>query len=726
VTVFGGEDGIPADDEARGLWSKLAGVPDSRILSLGKADNFWAMGETGPCGPCSEIHFHIGDDTPCAEVAAGRACKGPACDCDRWMEIWNLVFMQFERKTAGGPLEPLPAPSIDTGMGLERLSAVLEGVRSNYETALFRPLIARAEELTKTKFVPLDYAGSSVSLRAMADHARATAFLIADGVSPDKNGREYVLRRIMRRAIYHGFLLGVKQPFLHELCNLVIEQMGGTYSELRERQKAILSQVQNEEERFRETLDRGLRVLGEVFARAGAKVVGGPDAFKLYDTFGFPIDLTRVIAEQHGFAVDEAGFEAAMEEQRGRSSFVSSGEAATEEVWVRLASKLGKSRFQGYDGVVGSGKVLAIVAGGKEVEAASAGVVQFVCDATPFYGEQGGQIGDQGMASGPDLSLRVTDTQKPSDLTVHVAEIVTGELRVGQSLELVVDAARRAAIRRNHSATHLLHLALRSVLGEHVAQKGSLVAPDRLRFDFSHFAPLSAAERARIEELVNERILLNVGVVSEELALEEAKKKGAIAFFKITTEAGVAQGVRRLEAVTGDGARGYVAELERELLGAASLLRAPAFQVVDRVEKLQKELRERDKAIEDLKAKLAGGGARDLMSTVRDVGGIKVLAARTEVGDPKALREVGDQLRDKLGSGVVVLGGVDGDKVALVALVTKDLVGKVKAGDIVKALSAAVGGKGGGRPDMAQGGGTDVGKLDEALELTYAIVAAAV
>jgi alanyl-tRNA synthetase len=387
-------------------------------------------------------------------------------------------------------------------------------------------------------------------------------------------------------------------------------------------------------------------------------------------------------------------------------------------------------------------------------------VVQFVCDATPFYGEQGGQIGDQGTASGPGLSLRVTDTQKPSDLTVHVAEIVTGELRVGQSLELVVDAERRAAIRRNHSATHLLHLALRSVLGEHVAQKGSLVAPDRLRFDFSHFAPLSAAERARIEALVNERILLNVGVVSEELALEEAKKKGAIAFFgdkygdrvrviemhdsmelcggthvtrtgdigffKITTEGGVAQGVRRLEAVTGDGARGYVAELERELLGAASLLRAPAFQVVDRVEKLQKELRERDKAIEDLKAKLAGGGARDLMASVRDVGGIKVLAARTEVGDPKALREVGDQLRDKLGSGVVVLGGVDGDKVALVALVTKDLVGKVKAGDIVKALSAAVGGKGGGRPDMAQGGGTDAGKLDEALELTYAIVAAAV
>ncbi len=699
VTVFGGEDGVPADDEARTLWKRLAGVPDERILALGKADNFWAMGDTGPCGPCSEIHYHQGDDLPCAAERAGGKCAGPACDCDRWLEIWNLVFMQFERREAGGALVALPKPSIDTGMGLERLSAVLQGKRTNYETDCFAALIERAGAVTKTRFVPSDFEGASVSLRAIADHARATTFLIADGVQPDKNGREYVLRRIMRRAIYHGFLLGAREAFFHGLCEDVIRSLGGVFPELVERKRLILETVQHEEARFRETLDRGVKFLDAAFER-GDKVIAGAEAFKLYDTFGFPLDLTRVIAERRGVQVDEAGFERAMEEQRGRSgAFAGSGAEAESEIWKALSQKLPKPEFLGYaehGGCVrGQGRVLAIVVGGREVERATAadGQAWFVTDRTPFYGEQGGQAGDAGSARGEGVALRVVDTRKPSELTVHVAEITSGELRVGDSLSLEADPSRREAIRRNHSATHLLHLALRQVLGEHATQKGSLVAPDRLRFDFSHFAPVTPAERVRLEQLVNQRVLSNAAVAVDELAIEEAKKRGAIAFFgdkygdrvrvvemadskefcggthvartgdigffKITSEVGIAQGVRRIEAVTGEGAGAYVAQLEGELAGAADALRSGLFDVGEAVQRVQRDLRERAKEIDALKAKLAGGGGRDLMSQVREIAGLKVLATRSEVGDPKALREVGDQLRDKLGpSGVVVLGGV--------------------------------------------------------------------
>ncbi len=765
VTVFGGEDGVPGDGEARALWKRIAGVPDERILALGKADNFWAMGDTGPCGPCSEIHYHQGDDLPCAAERAGGKCAGPACDCDRWLEIWNLVFMQFERREAGGALLPLPKPSIDTGMGLERLSAVLQGKRTNYETDCFQGLIDRAAAITKTRFVPGDFEGASVSLRAIADHARATTFLIADGVQPDKNGREYVLRRIMRRAIYHGFLLGVREAFMHHLCADVIGSLAGPYPELTDRARFILETVQHEEARFRETLDRGVRFLDAAFDR-GERVIPGAEAFKLYDTYGFPLDLTRVIAERRGVQVDEAGFERAMEEQRkGSGAFVNKDSEAESEVWKALSRRLPKPEFLGYADhggcVHGQGTVLTIVAGGHEVERATSadGPVWFVTDRTPFYGEQGGQAGDAGGARGEGVAVRIVDTRKPSELTAHVAEIMSGELRVGAALALEADPVRREAIRRNHSATHLLHLALRQVLGEHATQKGSLVAPDRLRFDFSHFAPVTPAERTRLEQVVNQRVLGNAAVATSELALEEAKQRGAIAFFgekygdrvrvvemsdskelcggthvgrtgdigffKITSEIGIAQGVRRIEAVTGEGAVAYVASLEAELAAAAEALRTGLFDVAEAVSRVQRDLKERAKEVDALKAKLAGGGGRDLLSLVREIAGLKVLATRSEVGDPRALREVGDQLRDKLGpSGVVVLGGVDGDKVSIVAMVGKEAVAKVKAGDLVRELSAIVGGKGGGRPDMAQGGGSQPDKLDEALARVEQLVGA--
>ncbi|MEO5767107.1 MAG: alanine--tRNA ligase [Polyangia bacterium] len=748
-----------SDDEARQLWKKIAGVGEDRVIGLGDKDNFWAMGDTGPCGPCSEIHYHQGDDIACAEVTAGRACQGPACDCDRWVEIWNLVFMQFEQ-VRGQERRPLPRPSVDTGMGLERLCAVLQGVRSNYETDLLRPLIARASALAQKPFVATDYVGHSVSLRAIADHARAAAFLIADGVFPEKTGREYVLRRIMRRAVYHGWLLGIREPFLAGLAADVIDTMGGVYGELVERRGVILEVSDQEERRFRETLDRGLKILDQEMA-GNDKRVPGALAFKLYDTFGFPLDLTRVVAEGRGWAVDEAGFELAMNEQRQRGDFQGSGESAVDAVYQTLAQKVGPTTFVGYDTTRASSVVTALLLGGQSVQAVGpeSGRVAVVVRETPFYGEQGGQLGDAGqirVASGSG-ALRVTEVKRPvSTLYVHAGEVTEGTVRVGDAVELVVDDARRDAIRRNHSGTHLLHWALRHVLGDHVAQKGSLVAPDRLRFDFSHFAPLTTEERQRVEDLVNARIRANVAAATQVLAIADAKKAGAIAFFgekygdtvrvvtmgdskefcggthvsrtgdvaflKITEETGVAQGVRRIEAVTGAGALAYVHRLEAELSTAGERLRASPFEVVGRVEKLQAELRERDKEIEKLKRKLASGGGRDLAAEARDIQGVKVLATRADVADPKALREVADQLKDKLRSAVVVLAGVEGDKIALVAMVTPDLVGRYSAGTIVGAVAKDLGGKGGGRADMAQGGGSQPDRLDAALERVYELV----
>ena len=718
------------------------------------------MGETGPCGPCSEIHYLQGAEIHCAVETAGGHCQGPACDCDRWVEIWNLVFMQFEQ-VAPGDRRPLPKPSVDTGMGLERLCAVLQGVRSNYETDLLRPLIDRVAELSKKTFVPADYEGQSVSLRAIADHARAAAFLIADGVFPDKTGREYVLRRIMRRAVYHGWLLGIKEPFLDALAADVVTKMGGVYPELTERASLIAKITREEETRFRETLERGVRLLDErVFAAGGAKEIPGATAFMLYDTYGFPLDLTRVIAEQHHYSLDEAGFEVAMNEQRRRSEFQGSGEVAVAAVFQQIADRVGATKFLGYEKTSASSRVVALLADGKEVDVVgpfSKDVAVIVAE-TPFYGEQGGQMGDAGTLASPKARLAVRDCKRPvSTLWVHLAEVESGELRVGDTVELTVDTERRDDIRRNHSATHLLHWALRHVLGTHVTQKGSLVAPDRLRFDFSHTAPLTDDEKQKVEDLVNARVRKNVATDTAVLAIADARQAGAIAFFgekygdtvrvvtmgeskefcggthvartgdiaffKLTEETGVAQGVRRVEATTGAGALAYVRKMEGELLESGRLLRAGEFEIAARITKLQADQRGLEKELEKLRRKLASGGGRDLAAEARDVNGVRVLATRVaDVSDPKALREVGDQLQGKLGSAVIVLAGVEGDKIALVSMVSPDLVSKYHAGKIVGEVAKAVGGKGGGRPDMAQGGGSDPAALDAALAKVFDLI----
>jgi len=732
------------DDEARQLWKKIAGVDDARVLGLGDKDNFWAMGETGPCGPCSEIHFHQGDDIPCAEVAVGRACQGPACDCDRWIEIWNLVFMQFEQ-LPDRTRRPLPKPSVDTGMGLERLCAVIGGFRSNYETDLLRPLIAEVERLTGKAFVPTDYAPSAVasSMRAIADHARSAAFLIADGVFPEKTGREYVLRRIMRRAIYHGWLLGIEKPFLSSLAGRVIDELGDVYAELIERRKLILEVTDLEEKRFRETLERGMRILDEETAHLGGKTIPGAVAFKLYDTFGFPIDLTRVIAASRGLEVDEAGFDKAMDEQRSRGEFSGSGEVAVEAVFQTILDRVGATKFLGYTADSAESEIVALVADGKEVQSVAAGqqgTVAMVCRETPFYGEQGGQVGDTGTAKGPAGSLTVTDTKRPlSTLYVHLGTVATGTLKVGDRVGLAIDVERRNAIRRNHSATHLLHWALHKVLGGHVAQKGSLVTPDRLRFDFSHTAPMTAEQRRQAEDLANERVLRNLPVETEVLPIAEAKQKGAVAFFgekygdtvrvltmgeskefcggthavrtgdiglvKIVEESGVAQGVRRLEAVTGQGAIEYIRRLEDELSSAAEIFRGGTFEVAARVAKQTAELREQEKEIGKLKGQIASGGGRDPLAAREQVGRFFLLVHDTGVADPKIMRESADKLRPRMDPGVLVLAGAAEGKVAMVCAVTPGAQDKLQAGAIVGMLAKDLGGKGGGRADMAQGGG---------------------
>jgi alanyl-tRNA synthetase len=733
------------DEEARAIWRKVAGVPDTLIVGLGDKDNFWAMGDTGPCGPCSEIHYHQGDDIACEEVAAGRPCLGPACDCDRWIEIWNLVFMQYEQ-FADKTRRPLPRPSVDTGMGLERLSAVLSGVRSTYEIDLLRDLIEAVAGLTGKAFVPGDYAAgsTSVSMRAIADHARAAAFLIADGVFPDKTGREYVLRRIMRRAIYHGWLLGIRKPFLAEIAERVIGAMGSVYPELVERRGTIGEVIGQEERRFRDTLERGVRLFEEEAARLADPVVPGELAFRLYDTYGFPPDLTRVVAEGRGLRVDEAGFEAKMDEQRRRAEFAGSGEAAVEGVYQNILERVGATTFLGYEGTAGESEVVALIAEGASVPSVSAGPggqnVGIVLRETPFYGEQGGQMGDTGRLVAPGAQVDITDTRRPlSALYVHFGRLTSGELRVGERVKLTVDAERRDAIRRNHSATHLLHWSLRHVLGEHVAQKGSLVAPDRLRFDFSHFAPLTAAERQKVEDLVNGRVLQNLAAQTEVLPIAEAKSRGAIAFFgekygesvrvltmgesiefcggthvsrtgdiglfKITEEAGIAQGVRRIEAVTGGGAIAYVRRLEQELGAAGEKLRSGPFEVVPKVERLLQELRERDRELEKLRARLASGGGRDLSSEAVQVAGRWLLVGDVGVADPKTLRETIDGLRERLKPGVIVLAGAEAERLTVVCAVTGDPSPGLHAGKLLGALLDGIGGKGGGRPDLGQGGG---------------------
>ena len=761
ATVFSGEGGLPWDEEAYQLWL-AQGLPADRVHKLGAKDNFWAMGETGPCGPCSELHYFQGSDVPCAEERAGRACQGVACECDRWLEIWNLVFMQFERSADGG-LTPLPRPSIDTGAGLERLAAVVQGRRSNYDTDLFRNIIGAIERIAGRAYDAASDAG--VSMRVVADHARATTFLVGDGVLPANDGRGYVLRRIMRRAIRHGKRLGLERPFLAEVCGAVIEEMGGAYPETRENRAFIEKVAATEEESFRRTLDKGLALLEDEMARlttAGQQVVPGAIAFLLYDTFGFPMDLTLVIAAERGLSVDEAGFDRHMAEQRARSEWKGTGAAAVGDLHRAIATELGEVKFLGYDVHSARAEVKALLVNGARAARAGKGDrVEVVTHATPFYGESGGQVGDHGTIAGPSgARVTVTDAQRPvPGLVVHLGEVVEGELAVGDEVELAVDEARRDLIRANHSATHLLHHALRQRLGEHVKQAGSVVAPDHLRFDFSHFHPLALEELRDVETAVNELVRQNAEAETAVLELEAARKTGAmmifgekygdrvrvvrlgpskelcggthvrrtgdIAFFKIESEESIAAGVRRIVARTGPGAVALAQREEDELRRAAGLLRAGLFEVAAKVEGAQRRARELERELEEAKAKLAASRSGDLAARARDVNGVKVLAARVE-GDGNALRELADKLRDRLGRGVVALGSEHGGKAVLLVAVTRDLVGQVRAGELVKEAARLVGGKGGGKPDLAQAGGPDPAGLDGALARVEELVAAAV
>jgi alanyl-tRNA synthetase len=751
ITVYGGDKdlpGIPADDEARALWRKVTGFGNEKIIGLGKKDNFWQMGETGPMGPCTEIHYNM--------TGAAKTPTTDPASWDGWVELWNLVFMQFERKVAGGPLDPLPAPSVDTGAGLERVTCAVQGKQSNYDTDLFRPIIDVASRIAKVDYVEGGKDDAQVALRVIADHARCSAFLIADGVFPDKTEREYTLRRIFRRAVRHGQQhLKIEQPFMHEVCDAVIDLMGDAYPELRERRTIIQKVTLEEETRFRATLARGLDLVeGELGKRGKNATLDGPFVFKMYDTFGFPADLTRVIAEEHGAAIDEAGFEAELAAAKAKSRFKLDDNRVA-DVFKTIASEVGATRFTGYEGrgTTGSGTVRALVVDGKRVDRAEGGAtVAMVFDQTPFYASSGGQIGDTGWVVGPTAKVRVDDTEKPAgDMHVLVGEVTTGALAVGDTVQFTVDDERRDKIRANHSATHLLNLALKKVLGDHVNQKGSLVAPDRLRFDFSHFSPMTDEQRRRVEDLVNTDVRHNADSVVEALPIDVAKQKGAVAMFgekygdvvrvvhigdeslelcggthvrragdiglfKILSESGVAQGVRRIEAVTGAGALEYLRKLEGELGRAGERLKAQTFEVANRVDKVLGDMRALEKEIEKLKGRIAsGGGSRDLMSEVVTVKGVKVLAVATEIDDVKVLRDTGDALRDKLGSGVLVLAGTGGEEVKLLAMVTKDLTGKLHAGKLLGSVAELLGGRAGGRPDMAQGGGKDPSKLDAAL-----------
>ena len=760
ITYFQGEEGIAADTDARDLWGKIAGFGPERIRPLGMADNFWSMGDTGPCGPCSEIYFYNGPDPDPARFGSEQTPEGYG-----WMEIWNLVFMQFERSSEAGSIvtRPLPKPSIDTGAGLERLASVVQGKTTNYGVDLLSGLVLEAAELAKKP-----YGGTmspdDVSMRVIADHARTTAFLIAEGIMPDRTGRPYVLRRVMRRAIRHGHRLGIDEPFLHKVAARVVDAMGEQYPELRERAELIRSVAEAEEVRFRQTIERGLSLLDERFdklAEGGSLVLDGGDAFRLYDTYGFPLDLTEVICKERGLSVDTAGYEQALEEARKKSEFRGVDQAVEDVYRAALQTVPGGSvTFVGYDTDTATSTVLAIVEAGQLVQEASAGAaVEVITAVTPFYGESGGQVGDHGVISGEGVRVEVADTQKPvAGLFVHRGQVGEGTLRVGASIRLEVDHARRERTRRNHSATHLLHWALRKVLGAHAAQKGSLVGPERLRFDFTHNAPLTSTEVAEIERLVNEQTLANHPIRTEVLSMEQAKKRGAmmifeekygdtvrmltmgpstelcggtharatgdIGLFKITSEQGVAAGVRRILATTGEGSLEYLHGIEATLGRAAQVLKSTPDHLVERLEKTMERQKALEREIESLQKKLltGGGGLDTLLSSVRDVAGVRVLGVKSEVSDRAALRELAEQLRDRLGEAIVLVGAVDGDKAALVVTVSKSLTARFRAGDLIKRAAEQVGGTGGGRPDMAQAGGTNPAGLDAAVESIYAAV----
>ena len=727
------------DDDAARIWFDDIGIDQTRFSRCGEKDNFWAMGDTGPCGPCSEVFYDHGSEVP------GGPPGSPDEDGDRYIELWNLVFMQFNRD-AHGNVEPLPKPSVDTGLGLERTAAVLQGVHSNYETDLFVNLIGAAAEITRAGGAG-DASPGDKSLRVIADHVRSCAFLVTDGVVPSNEGRGYVLRRIVRRAIRHGHRLGVRDPFFWRMVAALDAEMGDAYPELHRRRAQVERVLLQEEEQFARTLDQGMRILEDTIGGLEDNVIPGETVFKLYDTYGFPVDLTADIARERLLAVDLAAFERAMDGQRARarasSRFKTDGDAAIDVG--------GASTFIGYDRLAGKATVTALLRDGKDaqrLEPEEEGWV--VLDETPFYAESGGQVGDRGRLVASGIGFEVTDTQRHGDAVVHVGVVTDGALSTGAVVGARVDAKARRATARNHSATHLLHAALRSVLGEHVQQKGSLVAPDRLRFDFSHYEPVTRDDIRRIEAMVSSWILDNDEARTEVMPLEDAKRSGAIALFdekyddpvrvlslgdysvelcggthvsrtgdiglfKIVSEGGIAAGVRRIAALTGKGALSWVHSMEDRIERIVLSMKADTETVADRVEAMLARSRELERDLDRLKARIAASHGDDLAAQAVDIGGLKVLAAKIDGADPKALRETVDRLKSRLGSAAVVLATVNAGKVVLVAGVTKDCTDRIEAGMLANHVARQVGGRGGGRPELAQAGGNDPSRVDQAI-----------
>ncbi|MFP3895908.1 MAG: alanine--tRNA ligase [Anaerolineales bacterium] len=737
------------DDEAFALWREMANVPPSRITRLGEKENFWAMGDTGPCGPCSEIMYDRGPDA----CTCGMEPCTPANECERWIEIWNLVFMQFETRDDGTRVS-LPSPSIDTGMGFERITAILQGVDSNYDTDLFVPIMAKARELLGHSKQTMDE--NIVPYRVIADHSRAITFLIGDGVLPNNEGRGYVTRLILRRAARYGRILGFREPFLAETARIVIDMMGEHYTELQRRRQFICDVITQEEERFLSTLSVGLAHLDELAMQLkedDRDVIPGEKVFRLYDTYGFPLELTRDAAQEMGITVDEAGFEAAMAEQRERARSAQQFDMdAEEELYRRL--ELPGTEFRGYETCSCESTILALVKDGTPVDNAAEGEeVNVVLDVTPFYAEAGGQVGDEGKLCGKSVHVRIKDAVTPvPNIIVHRAEVVEGTIAVGDKLKAILDEKRRLDIARNHTATHLLHGALRDVLGEHAAQSGSMVAPNRLRFDFSHLSPLTEKERRRVEHIVNTKIRANLPVKIETMDHDQALQEGAIAlfgerygdrvrvvrigdystelcggthldttgqigFFLIVNESSVGSGLRRIEAVTGRGAEAYVHNRLEQLQMVGDLLSAKPGEEVARLQNMMEEIRERDRTIEDLRRQLAARSVDALLDKALDVGDARVLSAKVDASNVDTLREMCDRFRQRLGSAVIALGSIIDKSPMIVVAVSDDLVSKgLHAGKLANTAGQHIHGGGGGRPTMAQAGGKDSTKLNGALE----------
>ena len=731
------------DQEAYDIWHKKMGLAEDKIIRIGDnkgekyaSDNFWQMGDTGPCGPCTEIFFDHGE-----HIWGGKPGT-PEEDGDRFIEIWNNVFMQYNRQ-ADGTMEPLPKPSVDTGMGLERISAIMQGVHANYEIDLFQGLIKAAAEVTGTK--ELD----SKSLLVIADHIRSCSFLVSDGVMPSNEGRGYVLRRIIRRALRHGHILGATDLFFHKLVPALVDEMGVAYPELVKNQAHIVKILKLEEEQFVKTLDHGMKLLEDEISKLKGDTIAGETVFKLYDTYGFPVDLTADIARERDLKVDEAGFKACMEEQKNKARAASNFKID----YTDTLNLEGETEFTGYENLNTDGKILALFKDGAEVTALNAGDEgMIVMDRTPFYGESGGQVGDSGILKSANAEFAVTDTTKEQKNHLHHGEVKAGSLSVGDTLSALVDEDKRQQTELHHSATHLLHAALRNTLGEHVQQKGSLCTSDRLRFDFAHFEAMTAEELAAVEKKVNEQIRVNTEVSTKLMDIESARENGAMAlfgekyddevrvlsmgssdfsvelcggthakrtgdigFFKIVNESGTAAGVRRVEAVVGEAAYDYIANMENAIVSIASKVKANRETVLEKVEAAVAKSRQLEKDVLQLKAKLASGAGTDLAAGAKEINGIKVLAAKLDGADVPAMRSTMDQLKNKLGSGIIVLASNEGEKVTLIAGVTKDLIGKAKAGDIVKEIAPYVDGRGGGKPDLAQAGGKKPEGIDEAL-----------